>query len=416
MSYSFALAAQMTTTDTPEGAQERVVHTPAGILAITAMPGGGIRLAQSKDGGKTFPYAEIDDTIGTVGKIAVWWSLDTPGDTSYVLYVAVIETDADDVLITDIFGDLSDADAVVGPDIAWRFAWNTVFSGASLATTNVCLSMTMARDGTLYVAFDGDGGTEKGFYEQTSGSGVSDWGWTSRSDPTEGADLFFLAPGFAADQKDVLMLFWDRSADEISRKVYDNSGDSWAETSISTGMVDQTTLVVSNQWAFCVRHSDSKLVLVAWNSFNLTTSDFHAWEIDESAITALTDLVSNTGGTGDVCGAAITIDQSTDELTVFMFGKDDGSQAYVVGGTGGDVGVYQMTSTDAGATWSAQVEVLPTLSPLGLRGIWASKSVPDGETPQVGFSSIGSSGVGGSLFVTYEEAAGGGGGAVAYAA
>ena len=51
------------------------------------------------------------------------------------------------------------------------------------------------------------------------------------------------------DNQDIVMIYWDRSANELSIKKYDDSEGalgSWSETSIAASMVDSSSLLQMN--------------------------------------------------------------------------------------------------------------------------------------------------------------------------
>ena len=290
-----------------------------------------------------------------VTAFACYYDRWTAGDAGTLIHIACIEAaGADDVQ----YRTLDISSDTLGTE-------RTVFSGASTVTGSAMLSLCKARGGNLYIAFDLDGGTETGFYRSTD-AGVT---WGSRSNLNEGSgDLYSLHPGNYADNQDIDAIFWDTSADEISLKTYDDSGDAWSEASISTGMADVTRTTAAPQFSAQVRHSDGHLILVAWNSRDVSTADLKVWDINGAgSITAKTDVVTN----ADDCQCALlAITQGADTLVVVYLGKSDGSEV-----VGTSVGVYGKTSTDGGATWGAEftlTDVLSTYFWLGGCPSWAT--------------------------------------------
>lgn len=366
--------------DCPEGGQERIIHALNGhMYCFQIAPGGGITILQSKDGGKTWPYALTDGTA-TLSRFSVWYDRWTPGLTTHMIHYWAIDVTNHDIIYNGL--DLIDgsSDYTLVTDIGYGFSPQVVFNGASLLSSgaNISLSGSISRGGTLMVAFDGDGGTEKGFYRVTAGS-LGSYTWTSKSDPTEGSDYFQLYPGFAADNNDMLMIFWDRSADELSRKIYDDSANSWAETSIATSMVDQFNTTTGPQFMGSVRHSDSKLIVAAWTNRDVATADLKCWVIDEAAITAVTDIVTDAD---DCHNVGLMIDRNNDFIYAFFIGKSDGSEVISTA-----AGVYFKVSTDGGTTWSADRQLDPVRSGLTRAALWCDKGRA-GITPMVVTSSI----------------------------
>jgi hypothetical protein len=308
---------------------------PATLYAVTVSRQTGtavVHWRKSIDNGATWITGGQVGTLSVVA-FAVWFDQWTPGDSGTKIHIWHIETDLDDVRYNSLDTATDTVSSVV-----------TVAALAS-ATTAAYLSGCKARGGNLYVAFDIDGGTETGFYRSTDGGAV----FGARTNVNEGGagDLYQLVPGNYADSQDIDAVFWDASADELSLKTHDDSANSWAEASISTGMVEVAKATCSPQFSSMVRHSDGHLIVLAWNGHDTGTDDLKCWDINGSgSITAKTDVITNVD---DCQGALLFIDQSTDDLYAFYLGKSDGSET-----VGTSVGVYGKRSTDGGATWGTE--------------------------------------------------------------
>ncbi len=297
---------------------------------------------KSTDGGKTFA-APVTVDAGAIEFFCVWFDKWTPGDAGTLVHIWWLESTGSDVkyrnldVSTDTFG----AAAV------------TVFDGASVSIGgNNALTGAKMRGGNLLVAFDIDGGTETGCYRSTDGGA----NWTSRANPNEAAstDYYLMFPGNEADNQDAWLVFWDRSADELSLKTYDDSGDSWAEASIATGFADQDYFSAATsiypQFAGAIRDSDNHLMLVAWNSYDVATADLACWDINGAgSITAKTNVNTDTDDC-QCCG--VSIDQTTDVIYVYYIGKSDGSEV-----VGTSTHLWRKQSADGGATWTGAVIV-----------------------------------------------------------
>jgi hypothetical protein len=287
---------------------------------------------KSTDNGATWMPGGQVSTLSTVA-FCLWYDQWTPGDTGTKIHIFHIETDLDDVRYNSLDTASDTLSGVV-----------TVAALASATTAAYC-SCCKARGGNLYVAFDIDGGTETGFYRSTDGG--TSFGTRSNSINEAAADFYQLAPGNYADSQDIDAVFWDTSADELSLKTHDDSANSWAEASISTGMAEVLKTVAGPQFSSMVRHSDGHLIVLAWNAHDVSTADLKCWDINGSgSITAKTDVITNAD---DVQGTFLFIDQATDDLFAFYLGKSDGSET-----VGTSVGVYGKRSTDGGATWGAE--------------------------------------------------------------
>lgn len=298
---------------------------------------------KSADGGATWG-SRVDIIASTAGAevhISIWADWWTPGISTTVIHIALMRADNDDV---QHFTLETATDTLAGP--------NTIFAGVTQTTAVFhSISVTKSRGGNLYCAFDIDGGTETGFYRSTDGS---TWAARDNSINEGAADIYHLFPGGDADNQDIWAAFWDTSAEEISLKVHDDSANTWAETSIATTMNDAAATSVNSQMAGAIRHSDNHLILVAWNDFDLTTSDLMCWDINGAAsITAKTNVVTNSD---DCIGAAVLIDKNNDAIYVAYMGKSDGSQT-----AGTSVGVYYKKSADGAGTWGSETTIAETL-------------------------------------------------------
>lgn len=218
----------------------------------------------------------------------------------------------------------------------------TVFAGSSQASYGT-LSVVRARGGNVYVATCIDAGAEYDF-RKTTDLGAN---WTSPAEVFEGAtsDQIILMPGFAADNQDIMAMYWDASADEISVKFYDDSGNTWSETSLGTSMVDVN--YERNQFAAAVDYANSRNILVAWNAHDTANADLRCWLVSEGAQTEVTNVVLN--GTNNQSRTAIAVDSTSGMITVFYGGKSDGTEDPAE-----FMNIYYKFSLDAGTTWSAE--------------------------------------------------------------
>jgi hypothetical protein len=316
-----------------------IVQTPSGVIYafFYAQVDNNLYWIKSTDGGFTWTDAVLIKALGSNAGFTVWYDKWTPGDTGTKVHLAYFESTTDDVL----YRALDTNDDSLGTEV-------TIFAGASTGTgSNTCISITKAIGGNIYVAFDIDGGTETGFYRSTD-SGAS---FTARTDINEAtSDYYLLAPGFAADTQDIICIFWDRSASEISRKLYDDSANSWGETSIATSMTAVASSTCAPQFSIAVDDANNKIILIAWTNRDTANADLLAWKIDESAITALADVVTNSTDDQQMC--ALGLNSSNGDLYAFYGGKSDGSET-----AGTSINIYYKVSTDDGSAWGSETQL-----------------------------------------------------------
>lgn len=152
------------------------------------------------------------------------------------------------------------------------------------------------------------------------------------------------------DDNDGGIFFWDTSANAISVKLYDDSGNSWTETAIASGFTLNTTY---HGWSCAVRHSDGVNVLVAWTDTDPATAvaDLKVYTVLANSIAAptlanLTDVVTNVTENAQV---DVFINQSNDDIYV----------SYLIGGTfTSTVDVKYRLSTDDASTWSGAAQTV----------------------------------------------------------
>jgi len=314
---------------------------------------------KSTDGGRTWSKETVI-FVGSVQTVAVWydrWSNIAAG----LIHLAYTETASDDILYRNIDTENNDS---LGTQ-------TTVFAG-STAIAGGSLSITRARGNNLIVAGSIDAGNEDGAWESTDVGAT--WG-SAIADPSEAGteDQYLLLPGWNADTQDVMLIFWDASADELSVKRYDNSANSWAETSIATSMVD----IAASAGRFpnvaaAVDLTNSQNIVVAWSDTDVLNADLRCWKINDTTITEMTNVVENSTDDQGLC--TIGIDTITNIWHVMYGGKSDGSETWNTA-----LQVYGKTSSDAGSTWSAEV----LLTNLGLITLNSLNCVPRSIGPPI---------------------------------
>lgn len=300
----------------------------------------GVVYHKSTDGGRSWPIrTQIIST--TMFGVSIWFDQWTTGDAGTKIHIAYMDITSDDV----VYRNLDTATDTISSAVV-------VFAGATFASgANANLSLTKDRGGYLYVGFDGDGGTEVGFYRSTD-AGAS---FGARADLNEAAstDYYWLFPANLADSHDIWALFWDRSADELSLKTYDDSANSWSEVSIATGMIDVGLTTAKPQLSAVVRHSDGHLMVVAWSDRDTATADLKCWDItDDATITAKADVLTNIN---DCQCVHLFLSQITGALHVTYCGKGDGSETLPA------LTINQKRSVDGGASWGSEMAIWGTV-------------------------------------------------------
>lgn len=327
-----------------------VVETDAGVLyQVYIDANSDIAFTKSTDGGKTWAAGMVVYT-GTATRLSVWfdkWS----GLAGGLIHCAYSENAGHDVLYRSI--DTASSDALG--------TQTTIFGGASVANGG-CLSITRTRGGNLICAGAIDAGVEI-FCTRSTDVGAT-WGNIAAVMESATEDQIILAPGFAADDEDAMCIYWDASADEISVKFYDDSADSWSETSIATSMVDVTAL--SGVWpnfSIAVDLTNTYLILAAWSAYDLANADLRVWTVNESAQTEKTNVILNSTDDQGLCG--VSLDTVTGDWYVFYAGATGGGQT---ANTLWDL--YYKVSTDDGSTWGSETAF--SSGPISFGGVFTN--------------------------------------------
>jgi len=293
--------------------------------------------ASTTDSGATWSSSLV--SLGTVKHAVSWFDQQTTGDSGNLVHMAWI--DLADTSFHYASVDISDGSISTVQTIAGSL---TVAD-----TTSHRTAITKTVSGNLIACFSTL--SEIGCYRSTD-NGVN---WTSRADAYETAsenDWLMLFPANTGDNDDVAGIFWDRSADELSIKMYDESVNSWTETLISTSMADSDSYI--NMGA-SVRHSDNHILLVAWNAFDTPTADLLSWDltVDSIASPSVTAKAALLTDQIDAAQAGMVINQQNDDVYL----------AYAKGplfATSVDV-VYKK-STDGMGTWGSETAYSETVS------------------------------------------------------
>jgi len=288
-------------------------------------------LGYTDDGGATWSNTLME--AGTERQLAVWFDRETPGDTGTLLHLAWLNTEDSDVRYVNVDID----DATVG-------TIRDVDTGVTVGGTNTSnrIAITKTVSGNLICAFSTP--TEIECYKSddlfaTAGTDIAD-----PYETTTEEDWLLLYPADTADENDACGIFWDRSADAISIKMYDDSADTWTETAISSSMNDNQTYINMDA---ALRQSDSHILLAAHTSWDNNGDDLKTWDLTPDSIatptvTAKTNIFTNQNESAQ---AAVMINQQNDEVYV----------AYLKGGTWqSETDVVFHKSDDGMANWGSE--------------------------------------------------------------
>ena len=316
-----------------------IVEIPVGDLYLVYVDSNSdVVFSKSTNGGISWSNPTVVFT-GTTTALAVWYDRDS-GIAAGLIHCAYTESVTDDTLYRTINTESSDA----------LSTQTTIFAGGTTAA-NGQLTIARARGGNVSCRTCIDNGAEGGFAVLVNAN-VPDGAWAARTinEALAGSDQMILVPGWAVDTNDMMAFFWDAGSDEISRQLYDDSADSWGETSIATSMVETAASGSFPHFAAAVDIANSRNLLVAWSAVDTLNADLRCWHVTESAITELTNVVQNSTDDQGLCG--ISINTVTNAWTVVYAGKSDGSETWNT-----TVNIYTKTSLDSGSTWGSETKI-----------------------------------------------------------
>ena len=324
------------------------VQTPSGVLyQVFVDSGSDVVFKKSSDNGLTWSVP-VSVYAGTTTSLSIWydrWSNISAG----LIHCAYSDSANDDTMYRTINTESSDA----------LSTQTVIFAGASTAAGGH-LSIARAVGGNVYCKTVIDAGAEGGFYRLPNAN-VPNGAWDAARTVDETIatlDQMILLPDYdAADTQDIIGIFWDASANEVSRKLYDDSGNSWSETSIATSMTEGSTASAFPHFAVAMDIANTQHILVAWSAVDTANADLRCWTIDASTITEVTNVVLNS--TDDQGLAGIALDTETGNWWVFYAGKSDGSETFLT-----SVNIYCKVSTDNGTTWGPETKL--TVAPLDI--------------------------------------------------
>lgn len=283
---------------------------------------------KSIDGGNTWS-AETIIQGNSVVKSAVWYDRWTPGDTGIFIHILTLDSTGPNLsyFSLDTTDDTVSAEVVID---------NPVVVGVAVQSNQVTIAK--ARGGNLLVQFWGDAAGSRGVWRSID-NGVS---WVARADGADGntADYVMMFPGNEADDNDFWMLYLDISVNELSLKTYDDSGDSWSEALIVTGIVESATV-----WSMggAIRHSDNHLLVAVWTAIDNATAGILTFDINGApSITPMANVVTDLAESGVL---SITFSQGHEDVYV----------GYLKGGVfGATVDVVYKLSTDGMVVWGSE--------------------------------------------------------------
>lgn len=301
--------------------------------AVVFTDNGDVLVARTTDGGATWGAPTTIWSGTTMSHLAAWYDRETPGLGTTLLHIAWLSPDGTD---TCRYCTFDVADATVGT-VRTVDATITVSSTANLNR----IAITRTRSGLVLVAFSTQ--TEHKCWKSAD---LFASAGTSRASPYETAteeDVVLMFPANTGDDNDACCLFHDRSVDDLTIKMFDDSANTWTEfgTPLDTSIPEEFPYIHMDG---ALRHSDGHLLVAAQKAPAASGGSIKTWDVTVASITVpVVTAKTNVVSTGWLYQVAMLIDQFTDAV-------------YVVWNKGptGDAVVYKV-STDGMATWGSEM-------------------------------------------------------------
>ena len=299
-------------------------------IIIYSDTGQDLTFARTTDAGASWTPTQIES--GSAFVISSWFDQETPGDSGTLLHITWLDALDDEAKYVSV--DISDGS--VG-------TIRTIDSGITVATLGENrTSITKTVSGNLIVAFSTQ--TEIECYKSSDNFATAG---TAIADPFETAteeDWLLLYPANTGDDNDACGIFWDRSANVISAKMYDDSENLWDESTIDVFNNNSATYINMDA---SVRHSDNHILLAAHSAHDFSGDDLRTYDINPNSISSpiRTDKTNIFTDQVESAQCAVIINQQNDDVYV----------AYLKGGTWLDsTDIVFHKSDDGMGTWGSE--------------------------------------------------------------
>ena len=326
------------------GASPSVVFTDEnnGYIFFIDSPSQDLVYRRTTNGGLNWSGSRVIDTDRTGwANVSVWYDQWTPGDTTGTkIHVAAVDDASDDIFYTylDTNGDLLKGSMV------------TAVSGtaAFVEAADGPPSITKGSGGALFIAGNFTNTVGGKVSKSVDGAGnvwsnITPSGWSSVA-----IDQVQLLP--LLTDNDIIAIRADTVGNEMESRVYDEVGDSWDAGWTSIGSMIESTAY--DQWfSATIDKSTGTVYLVFNNTNNNSANDIEFWSYGDGSrvwVKSATNVFDNTNVLAPVPF------YETDTGNIYV--------AYARGTVGSSVQVFYKSTSDGGATWSAESSALNSVN------------------------------------------------------
>lgn len=299
-------------------------------IIIFLSGGDDLSFSRTTDGGVNWSTTEIQS--GTTKQVSAWFDQETPNDNGILVHLAWIDQDDSEAKYVTV--DVSDATIST---------IRTVASGLTVNNSKLFnkVGITKTISGNILYTYSTNEETDSlksidNF--STAGTSIANL----FQSPTD-QDHILIFPSNTGDDNDAATILWDRSANQIKLRMYDDSADTWTNTFIVNAIDFQRQKMMDAS----VRHSDRHIILAAHSNHDDSTDDLLTFDltvdsIASPTITAKTNIFTNQAESGEV---AVLINQQNDDIYI----------SYLKGVTWNvSVNVVFHKSDNGMSTWGAQ--------------------------------------------------------------
>lgn len=301
---------------------------------------------KSIDNGRTWQTPVlIKGSTASIYSYGVWYS-GWSELTDEIIHIAYTDNTSDDVF----YRSLTTSSDVLGTE-------RTVKAYASGVGSYGATLITQSRGGNIYVGGVIVGTTGTVYLMKSTNGGVN-WntcntlGWYEVTGQT--GDWPILAPGWAADNNDIMCSYLDADVNDVTVKFYDDSGDSWSESASILTASEIPITTGQTSYSFVTDTTNNQNLLTIWTGYNVAGGDLRMFKVTEASITETSSYVVNNTGVSSGQGYASLCITGASTWNVIYGGNSAGTETmtYEL--------LYYKTSTDGGANWSAETVLSPT--------------------------------------------------------
>lgn len=292
-------------------------------------------MASTSDGGATWGnFQQYDSNSNNIIEFGVWYDRWTPGRGGDLIHIVSYDLDSDDTWYTQ-YNTITDQLST------------TVVTGTGTATISAgdVATITVAEDGAIYVAAQDESDSWVHSCASSCTTGVN---WSALTNPfTSNAQDYVLLFPFK-DTDNVMLLWWDTSANDLLSNVYSATSSSWWGWVTLDGSVEDNTIYTSSSMGATFNPETGNIywaVIADANNYTTQDHDLRVWEYDRSSYTWSEKTAIFTNVSGGLSNTSITIDENTGELYVIYSRLATISDA-------DSADIYYVVSNDNGDTWS----------------------------------------------------------------